>query len=183
MRCWCQGQSIASPTADLASMGAKVQELVREGRGQEGVIEYMTARYGDFVLYRPPVDQRTWLLWFGPFVLIAVAVFALLFAIRRVRGRRPEPASGRRKTAPSGCSVKTAIAIPETGHDPGDRPCHPGSDGTGPCLCVAAAAAPPPCRGPGRAPGNPGRASGAFRGAGRRPGVGQHHRSGVPGGP
>ncbi|WP_440996642.1 cytochrome c-type biogenesis protein [Arhodomonas sp. SL1] len=94
LRCLvCQGQSIAESNADLAKdMRAKVQELVREGRGEEGVIEYMTARYGDFVLYRPPVDQRTWLLWFGPFALIAVAVFALLFAIRRVRGRRPEPA-------------------------------------------------------------------------------------------
>jgi len=89
----CQGQSIAESNADLAKdMRAKVHELVSDGRSEEAVLEYMTARYGDFVLYRPPLDPRTWLLWFGPFALIVVAVLALVFAIRRLRGRGPEPA-------------------------------------------------------------------------------------------
>ncbi|WP_435102787.1 cytochrome c-type biogenesis protein [Arhodomonas sp. AD133] len=89
LRCLvCQGQSIAESNADLAKdLRAKVHELIQAGKGDEAIIDYMTDRYGDFVLYRPPVDARTWLLWFGPFALIVTAAAAMIVAVRRHRAR------------------------------------------------------------------------------------------------
>ncbi len=89
LRCLvCQGQSIAESNADLAKdLRGKVHELIQAGEEDEAIVDYMTDRYGDFVLYRPPVDARTWLLWFGPFALIVTAAAAMVVAVRRHRAR------------------------------------------------------------------------------------------------
>ena len=91
LRCLvCQNQSIADSNADLArDLRDKVGELLRAGRTDEEIVDYMAARYGDFVRYRPPVNAATALLWGGPFVLAALALAGLIVRIRR----RPPAAS------------------------------------------------------------------------------------------
>jgi cytochrome c-type biogenesis protein CcmH len=88
LRCLvCQNESLASSSADLAGdMRDVVYRLVvREGRSNEAAIEYLTDRYGDFVLYRPPVGPSTWLLWFGPALMLLIGAAVLAFVIRQRR--------------------------------------------------------------------------------------------------
>lgn len=70
----CQNESLASSGADLAQdLRNEVYRLVVvEDRSREEAIEFLTARYGDFVLYRPPMQASTWLLWFGPAILLVL---------------------------------------------------------------------------------------------------------------
>ena len=84
LRCLvCQNQTIADSQAQLAlELKAAAREQLVQGRSEQDVIDFMVARYGDFVLYRPPVKASTWLLWFGPFVLLAAALLLLLRALR-----------------------------------------------------------------------------------------------------
>ena len=72
LRCLvCQNQTIADSHADLAvDLRNQVREMLRRGDSREQIIAYMTARYGDFVLYRPPLKESTALLWFGPALLM-----------------------------------------------------------------------------------------------------------------
>ncbi|MFI4940443.1 MAG: cytochrome c-type biogenesis protein CcmH [Burkholderiales bacterium] len=72
LRCLvCQNQTIADSHADLAiDLKNQVREMLAKGMTNKEVIDYMVQRYGDFVLYRPPVKSTTWLLWFGPFLLM-----------------------------------------------------------------------------------------------------------------
>jgi cytochrome c-type biogenesis protein CcmH len=87
LRCLvCQNQTIAESHAELAiDLRNQVREQLAAGRSEQQVTDYMVQRYGDFVLYRPPVKRLTWLLWGGPFGLLAAGL-ALLFV--RLRGRR-----------------------------------------------------------------------------------------------
>ncbi len=88
LRCLvCQNESLASSSADLAQdMRDEVYRLVvREERSNEAAIEYLTDRYGDFVLYRPPVGPSTWLLWFGPLLMLLIGATVLAFVIRQRR--------------------------------------------------------------------------------------------------
>ncbi len=91
LRCLvCQNQTLADSNADLAQdLRREVYDMVRAGRSDPEIIEFLVARYGDFVLYRPPVAPKTWLLWFGPFLVGAGAVAALVVMVRR-RRRAPE---------------------------------------------------------------------------------------------
>ena len=90
LRCLvCQNQTIADSHADLAvDLRNQVREMLRRGDSREQIIAYMTARYGDFVLYRPPLKQTTWLLWFGPGVLLLGGLAILIVVLRR-RARLP----------------------------------------------------------------------------------------------
>ena len=85
LRCLvCQNQTIADSNADLAvDLRNQVREMLRQGKGQREIIDYMTARYGDFVLYRPPVRGTTALLWFGPLVFLAAGIVILWLVLRR----------------------------------------------------------------------------------------------------
>jgi cytochrome c-type biogenesis protein CcmH len=89
LRCLvCQNQTIADSNADLAvDLRNQVREMLRQGKSNREIIDYMTARYGDFVLYRPPVKGTTALLWFGP-VLLLVGGIATLWLVLRRRSRR-----------------------------------------------------------------------------------------------
>ncbi len=91
LRCLvCQNQTIADSHAELAvDLRDQVREMVKRGDSQEQIVAYMTARYGDFVLYRPPVRKTTWLLWFGPLLLLVFSVSMLIVHLRR---RRNQPA-------------------------------------------------------------------------------------------
>lgn len=90
LRCLvCQNQTIADSHAELALMlKRQVRDMLARGATDREAIDFMVQRYGDFVLYRPPVKASTWLLWFGPFGLL-LAGLALLFA--RLRARRLQP--------------------------------------------------------------------------------------------
>ena len=87
LRCLvCQNQTIAESLAPLAvDLKNQVREQLRNGASDAEVVKYMVDRYGDFVLYRPPVKATTWLLWFGPFVLLAGAIAFLLIQLARRR--------------------------------------------------------------------------------------------------
>ena len=85
LRCLvCQNQSLADSDAELAhDLRAEVYDMMQAGKNDEEIVEFLVARYGDFVLYNPPVKPSTWLIWFGPFVLLLIAAFLLLRSIRR----------------------------------------------------------------------------------------------------
>ena len=91
LRCLvCQNQTIAESNADLASdLRREVYRMVEEGQSSDEIAGFMVARYGDFVLYRPPLRGGTVLLWTGPFLLAAVGLTVLAVYLRR---RRRTPA-------------------------------------------------------------------------------------------
>ena len=87
LRCLvCQNQTIADSNADLASdLRREVYRMVEEGRSAEEIAGFMVARYGEFVLYRPPLKGGTVLLWAGPFLLVALGLAVLVLHLRRRR--------------------------------------------------------------------------------------------------
>jgi len=71
----CQNNSIADSNAGLAAdLRAEIRSMLADGRSDAEIIEFLTARYGDFVLYRPPWAPRTWLLWLAPLILLGLGV-------------------------------------------------------------------------------------------------------------
>ena len=84
LRCLvCQNQTIADSHADLAvDLREEVREMLQRGQSKQQILDYMTARYGDFVLYRPPVKTTTWMLWFGPLLLLAGGLAGLALVLR-----------------------------------------------------------------------------------------------------
>lgn len=94
LRCLvCQNQSLADSNAELAlDLRRELQAQVKAGRSDEEILAFMVARYGDFVLYRPPFKATTALLWLGPFLLFAGAAAVVLVTLRRRRTLREEPA-------------------------------------------------------------------------------------------
>ena len=90
LRCLvCQNQTIADSNAPLAQdLRNQIREQLQDGKSEREVIDFMVARYGDFVLYRPPFKAATVALWTGPFVLLALGAWLL---VRRVRKRAPPP--------------------------------------------------------------------------------------------
>src|SRR5262245_5995307 len=87
LRCLvCQNQTLAESNAPLAEdLRNQLRERMREGKSDREVIDFLVERYGDFVLYRPPLKATTLLLWFGPLLLLALG-FAVL--LRRLLRRR-----------------------------------------------------------------------------------------------
>ena len=85
LRCLvCQNQTLADSNAGLAEdLRREVRELAEKGKSDEEIKIYLQARYGDFVLYNPPVKETTWLLWFGPFVLLALGALVFALLVRR----------------------------------------------------------------------------------------------------
>jgi len=85
LRCLvCQNQSLLDSDAELAhDLRAEVYDMIQAGKSDEEIVTFLVERYGDFVLYNPPVKPSTWLIWFGPFVLLLIAAFLLLRAVRR----------------------------------------------------------------------------------------------------
>jgi cytochrome c-type biogenesis protein CcmH len=85
MRCLvCQNESLAGSRSDLANdLRREIRTLIKEGKSDEQIRSFMVERYGDFVLYRPPVKPITWLLWIGPFVILLIGVGFLFSYLRR----------------------------------------------------------------------------------------------------
>ena len=91
LRCLvCQNQTIADSHADLAQdLRQQVREMLQKGQSDAQIIDYMTQRYGDFVLYRPPVKSTTALLWYGPALLMLGGLGVLAVVLRR-RSKLPD---------------------------------------------------------------------------------------------
>ena len=85
LRCLvCQNQTIADSHADLAiDLKNQIREKMKAGEGDRQIVDYMVARYGDFVLYKPPVKAATVILWAGPFVLLLSGLGVLFFKLRK----------------------------------------------------------------------------------------------------
>lgn len=85
LRCLvCQNESIAESNAELAQdLRRRVHEMIAAGKSNREIKDYMTDRYGDFVLYRPPMRQDTLLLWFGPALLLGIGAVVLVVTLRR----------------------------------------------------------------------------------------------------
>jgi len=92
LRCLvCQNQSLADSDAGLAhDLRKEVYALMDAGNDDAQVVEFLTQRYGDFVLYNPPLKPSTWLLWYGPFMILA-AGSVLLWLNLRQRARQSDP--------------------------------------------------------------------------------------------
>ena len=95
LRCLvCQNQSLADSNADLAvDLRNHIRDKLAQGMTEKQVADYMVERYGDFVLYRPPMKPATLALWFGPLLLLIVAVVTLFTRIRRRRRTAEQPLS------------------------------------------------------------------------------------------
>lgn len=87
LRCLvCQNETLADSRADLAEdLRNQIREQMKAGKSDKEIVGYLTQRYGKFILYNPPVDPTTYLLWFGPFVLLLAA---LVILFRFVKQRR-----------------------------------------------------------------------------------------------
>jgi cytochrome c-type biogenesis protein CcmH len=96
LRCLvCQNETLAGSHAPLAvDLRQQIREQMKAGKSDQEIIAFMTERYGDFVLFRPPVKATTYLLWFGPFVLLAAGVAVQFLYLKRRRERvRDQPLS------------------------------------------------------------------------------------------
>ncbi len=91
LRCLvCQNQNLADSNADLAKdLRNETYAMVKAGKSDEEIVTFMVNRYGDFVLYRPPVKSTTFLLWFGPLFLAILGGILLLVQIRRRTSHKP----------------------------------------------------------------------------------------------
>lgn len=92
LRCLvCQNESLAASQASVAQdLRKEVYHMMQNGKSKQEILDFLVARYGDFVLYDPPIKPSTYLLWFGPFLFIGIGGFLLLRAIQRKKSE-PEP--------------------------------------------------------------------------------------------
>jgi len=94
LRCLvCQNQTIADSNAELAAdLRRQIKEQIAAGKSDKEIVDYMVARYGDFVLYQPPVKSTTLLLWAGPALLVLIGFIALARSVRARRSVSEAPA-------------------------------------------------------------------------------------------
>ena len=111
LRCLvCQNQTIADSNAELAvDLRNQIREKLKAGMNEAQIIEYMVARYGDFVLYRPPVKATTLPLWIGPFALLLAVLAGLFYHIVQRRRSAPAPALNEEEEA----RVRSLLDAPE----------------------------------------------------------------------
>jgi cytochrome c-type biogenesis protein CcmH len=88
LRCLvCQNESLAGSHAELAQdLRREIRTLIKQDRTDAEIMDFMVSRYGDFVRYRPPMKASTYLLWFGPFLLLIGALIVLVAYLRRRSG-------------------------------------------------------------------------------------------------
>lgn len=87
LRCLvCQNETLADSRADLAEdLRRQIREQIKAGKSDQEILAFLTDRYGDFVLYNPPVKKTTYLLWFGPFILLIAGMTVLYRYLKRRR--------------------------------------------------------------------------------------------------
>lgn len=80
----CQNQNLADSNSQIAvDLRERVYLMINEGKSDKEIVDYMVARYGDFVLYRPKVNELTYLLWFGPAIVLLLGVVVVVLVVRR----------------------------------------------------------------------------------------------------
>lgn len=91
LRCLvCQNQTIADSNADLAKdLRRQVHEMLQKGQTRQNIIDYMLSRYGDFVLYRPPLKSKTFILWVGPIIFLLLGLIVIFIYIRKKKSESP----------------------------------------------------------------------------------------------
>ncbi len=101
LRCLvCQNETLADSQAPLAAdLRNQIREQLAAGKSEQQVVDFLVARYGDFVLYRPPLKGTTLLLWAGPFLFLAAGAFLLVRLLRRRRVPAPELSAAERSRA------------------------------------------------------------------------------------
>ncbi|HEY8252910.1 MAG TPA: cytochrome c-type biogenesis protein [Burkholderiales bacterium] len=101
LRCLvCQNQTLADSNAPLAvDLRNQIREQLAAGKSEQDVLDFMVARYGEFVLYRPPLRAATLALWVGPFVFLALGVWLLARRLARRRAAEPELSGAERERA------------------------------------------------------------------------------------
>lgn len=84
LRCLvCQNESLAGSHAELAQdLRREIRNMIKAGKSDDEIMQFMVDRYGDFVLYRPPLKATTVFLWFGPFLLVIIAILGLVLHLR-----------------------------------------------------------------------------------------------------
>jgi cytochrome c-type biogenesis protein CcmH len=115
LRCLvCQNQTLADSNADLAvDLKNQVREKLKQGMSEREIVDFMVARYGDFVLYRPPVKGTTLVLWFGPGLLLVGGLLALFLWLKRRRSAAAPAALSEEEHARA-----VELLEPGTGADP-----------------------------------------------------------------
>ncbi|AMR66971.1 cytochrome c-type biogenesis protein [Aquipseudomonas alcaligenes] len=89
----CQNQNIADSNAPIATdLRREIYRMLDDGRSDKEIVDFLVMRYGDFVMYKPPLDSRTWLLWYGPFGLLGVGAIVLCVLVLRRRKLEKAPA-------------------------------------------------------------------------------------------
>ena len=89
----CQNQNIADSNAPIATdLRREIYRMLDDGRSDKEIVDFLVMRYGDFVMYKPPLDSRTWLLWYGPFGLLGLGAIVLCVLVLRRRKVEQAPA-------------------------------------------------------------------------------------------
>jgi cytochrome c-type biogenesis protein CcmH len=93
LRCLvCQNESLASSRADLAKdLRQEVRDMMKKGMTDQQIIDFLVSKYGDFVLFDPPMKSYTILLWYGPFALLVIGLIGLVIQLRKRKSAIPEP--------------------------------------------------------------------------------------------
>ena len=93
LRCLvCQNESLAGSRADFANdLRREIREQMHANKSDKEIVDFLVARYGDFVLYRPPVKSSTMFLWFGPFIFLLIGAVLLVVYLKRRRNQIEEP--------------------------------------------------------------------------------------------
>lgn len=111
----CQNQNISDSDAPLATdLRREVHRMVEQGESNDSIVDFMVTRYGEFVLYRPRVSPVTWMLWYGPFVLLGIGVLAVVMISRN---RRTNGGASAETVVPSGDKADRDTP-PQTGLSP-----------------------------------------------------------------
>tara|TARA_R110001632_G_scaffold7435_1_gene29671 strand:- start:49788 stop:50198 length:411 start_codon:yes stop_codon:yes gene_type:complete len=85
----CQNQNLADSGSGIAvDLREQVYQMIEQGKTDQEIVDYMVARYGEFVLYRPPYSSATFLLWYGPFILLGLGLLIFFFIVMANRKRR-----------------------------------------------------------------------------------------------
>jgi cytochrome c-type biogenesis protein CcmH len=85
----CQNQNLADSNSGIAvDLREQVHQMIEQGKTDQEIVDYMVARYGEFVLYRPQHSTATFLLWYGPFILLGIGLVAFIFVVKTSRKRR-----------------------------------------------------------------------------------------------
>ncbi len=98
LRCLvCQNQNLADSNAELAvDLRKEVHKMINEGSSKKDILDFMVTRYGDFVLYKPPMQNNTAVLWIGPFVILGIGILVAFIFVRR---HRPNPENKPKETS------------------------------------------------------------------------------------